>query len=246
MSAAKKINKSKTSPSTRKRWFATWWGVSFIGAIIIFLGTVIWFAYEVIGSFRDLAYSTDSPNSSIPSVPATSALNTLVTSDDPSAGTADAKVQIVEFSDFQCPFCRQASGIVRTIMLEYGSDIHYVYRDFPVTSVHPEAQIAAEAGECAHEQDKFWELHDRIFQNQNALESSNLKTYAQQAGLNVQQFNTCLDSGRHRDEVLEDFQAGLEAGVAGTPTFFINGSIVPGVIPLETFREIIDQLLDRV
>lgn len=169
--------------------------------------------------------------------------NELLTEDDPSFGPKDAKVHIVEFGDFQCPYCKEAFPIVKKILSEYGNRIHLVFRDFPLLDMHPEALKAAEATECAQEQGKFWQLHDKIFQNQDRLSDSNLKLWARQLGLEPGKFNSCLDSGKYYDEVLEDLEAGIKAGVTGTPTFFINGYKVPGIISEENFKRIIMELL---
>ena len=170
----------------------------------------------------------------------------VATDDDPSIGNPDAKLTIVEFADFGCPFSREASFSIRALALTYADRIEYIYRDFPITDSHPEAQMAAEAGECAREQDedKFWAYHDTLYQNQDDLARSSLREYARAVGLNVSKFDQCLASGRYRQEVLEDFQDGVEAGVVGTPTFFFNGQRVAGAIPLETLRLIVDAYLD--
>ncbi|MBI5037703.1 MAG: DsbA family protein [Candidatus Kerfeldbacteria bacterium] len=166
----------------------------------------------------------------------------LDTADDPVEGNPDATIVIVEFSDFQCPFCFQAFPIVRELINAYGQDVKFVYRDFPITDSHPQAQKAAEAGECAHVQGRFWEMHDKLFLNQNDLSVPSLKRYANEIGLDTELFNQCLDSNAYADEVEEDFVAGLAAGVTGTPTFFINGRPFTGSVTFDQFAEIIDQL----
>jgi len=167
----------------------------------------------------------------------------VVTNDDPAHGSAGAPVTIVEFGDFECPFCRQAFPIVRQLLAESGDQVYLIYRDFPLRDIHPHAQKAAEAAECAADQGKFWAYHDRLFQNQEALTVSDLKRYARQVGLDANVFDQCLDSGRQAAEVEEDFQAGLAAGVQGTPTFFVNGQRIAGVLPLEVWRQIINELV---
>jgi protein-disulfide isomerase len=120
--------------------------------------------------------------------------------------------------------------------------VKLVYRDFPL-DLHQNARKAAEAAECADEQGKFWEFHDKLYENQNSLDNESLKQYAKDMGLNTNQFNTCLDSGKMTQEVLKDFEDGSSYGVTGTPTLFINGIKVVGAQPYEFFKKIIDQEL---
>lgn len=175
----------------------------------------------------------------------TSSQQTMVTNDDPSSGSPNAKIHIVEFSDFQCPFCRQSFPVVRKLMLEYGDQIYFVFRDFPISDLHPQAQKAAEAGECAHEQGKFWPMHDKIFQNQENITVSDLKNYAIQIGLDTTKFNQCLDTSKYASEVRSDLVDGALAGVTSTPTFFINGSMVEGTITESAFRRIFAEILSN-
>lgn len=167
----------------------------------------------------------------------------IATDDDPSVGPKEARITIVEFSDFECPFCKQAFPIIRELMVKYGDRVRFIHRDFPITQIHDKAQKAAEAGECADEQGKFWALHDKIFQYAPAIAVSDLKRYAQETGLDTARFNACLDNAQFAAEVQQDFQDGVALGVRGTPTWFINGKKVEGVIPRESFIKLLDQLL---
>jgi protein-disulfide isomerase len=161
---------------------------------------------------------------------------------DPFIGGSDATVEIVEFSDFQCPFCARTVPTVKQILDEYGNQVKIVYKDFPL-SFHQNAQKAAEVAECADDQGSFWEYHDVLFANQASLDTTSLKKYAQDLGLDTGQFNECLDSGKHTQEVLEDFNEGRSLGISGTPTFFINGRKLVGAQPFSAFKAIIDQEL---
>jgi len=175
-----------------------------------------------------------------------------VTSNDAPSGVAmlgspDAKVTIIEYSDFQCPFCaRFYTGAYPQIKAQYveTGKANIVFKDYPL-SFHPQAQKAAEAGKCALEQgnEKFWKLHDLIFQNQAQLSVDNLKLWAVQAGVNAAKFNDCLDSGRMAAAVQRDFAEGQAAGVRGTPTFIVNGKQVVGAQPFEAFQTAIDAAL---
>ena len=141
--------------------------------------------------------------------------------DDPVLGNKNAPVTVIEFSDFQCPFCErfysQTLPLLEQNYISTGK-VKLVYRDFPLSSIHPDAQKAAEAAECADEQGKFKEMHDKLFENQNSLSTSSLKSYAAQLGLDAAKFNGCLDSGKYASEVQKDFNDGSAAGVSGTPS----------------------------
>lgn len=235
------------TPPHHRPWYATMSGIVLLSLGVIVVGLLVVLAGLVVRYVQNIDTSQITllpPTTNRLTEPLANG-ETHVTSDDPSAGSSSAKVQIVEFGDFQCPFCRESSGIVRRIIADYGDRIHFVFRDFPVTEKHPDAAKAAEAGECAQEQsaDKFWALHDKFYQNQNKLGVSQLKSYAVQVGLDAAAFNACLDSGKFATEVAEDFQAGIDANVGGTPTFFINGYQLSGVVSEEVFRHAIDLVL---
>ncbi|MDZ4221773.1 MAG: DsbA family protein [Patescibacteria group bacterium] len=166
----------------------------------------------------------------------------VATDDDPSIGRADAGVTIVEFSDFECPFCRQSYPIIRSLTQEFKDEVRFIYRDFPLVAIHENAHTAARAGFCADKQDLFWQLHDKLFQNQDAMGKTAILGYANQIGADSAAFAACLDSQEAYNEVDEDIAAGEAAGVSGTPTWFINGIRVAGVIPEDVFRQIIIEL----
>ncbi len=169
--------------------------------------------------------------------------------DDPALGNSKAPITMIEFSDFQCPFCGRFFNDTELKIIEKyvkTGKVYLVYRDFPISSIHSYAEKAAEAGECAHEQNKFWQLHDLIFQNQLDLTVSALKKYAGRvSSLDVNKFSKCLDSGKYRNEVAKDVKDGEDAGVRGTPTFFINGTALVGAQPFDVFEQILDGLLKK-
>jgi protein-disulfide isomerase len=164
---------------------------------------------------------------------------------DPSLGPAAAAVTIVEFSDFQCPFCQQVAPTLKRVRETYGDQVRIVWKDFPLTQIHPQAFKAGEAAHCAAEQDKFWEYHDRLFANQQALQPGDLKTYAADLGLDTAAFNECVDGSRYGNRVSEGVAQGSRLGVNSTPTVYINGRILAGAHPYETFAAIIDEELSR-
>ena len=169
----------------------------------------------------------------------------LEMADHPALGLGEAPVKIVEFSDFECPFCRRALPALEQIKEHYGDQIQIVFRQFPLNNIHPRAQKAAEASLCAHEQGQFWTLHDLLFQEPVELEVASLKAKADSLGLNTEAFNACLDSGKNADRVRSDIRDGVIAGVTGTPAVFINGRMVSGAQPFETYATIIDDELER-
>jgi protein-disulfide isomerase len=160
----------------------------------------------------------------------------------PSKGPADAPIVIVEFSDFQCPFCQRANPTVDQVLKTYGDKIRFVYRHYPLPN-HPDARPAAEAAECADEQGRFWPYHDQLFANVSRLSGPDLLQHAKAAGLDAPTFAECVDSRRFKGKVESDLKDADEAGVSGTPAFFINGRPLEGAQPFEAFKRIIDEEL---
>lgn len=162
----------------------------------------------------------------------------------PTIGPASAPITIVEWSDFQCPYCSKVAPTLHEVKAKYGDKVRIAFRQFPL-SFHQQAQKAAEAALCAHEQGKFWELHDAMFGNQQALGVDQLKAKAAELGINADQFNSCVDGGKYVQWVKDDMAAGSAAGVTGTPAMFINGRMVSGAVPFEQLAQIIDDELAR-
>lgn len=167
---------------------------------------------------------------------------------DPTLGDPSASVTLVEFADFQCPFCEKFFQTAEKEIIEKyvkTGKAKLVYRDFPLSSIHPFAQKSAEAGECANEQGKFWQYHDFLYEHQNDLSLANLKIWAKDLGLNSGQFNVCLDTGKYEKEVEGDLNAGIAAGVEGTPATFVNGRLVSGAVPFAQFQAAIEVELKK-
>ncbi len=148
------------------------------------------------------------------------------------------KLTIVEFGDFQCPFCKEEFPIFRSLMQVVIPGVQFAFRQFPLADIHPFAIRAAEGSMCAQDQDKFWAYHDQLYLNQEDLTDDALSKYATIVGLDVPKFNQCLTSGTHHKDVMKDLQDGTRLGVKGTPTFFINGVKLEGVIPSDVWRAI--------
>lgn len=181
-------------------------------------------------------------------------LREVSTDDDPFLGDKDAPVTIIEFSDYQCPFCRRFwTDTLPQLKDQYlnTGKARLIYRDFPL-DFHLAAQAAAETAECAGDQERYWEMHDKIFNEQGrqgegtiSFTEQDLKQWAKEIGLKTKTFNQCLTDGKYRNEVKKDLEDGVRAGVSGTPTFFINGRVLVGAQPLAAFQAIIEEELKK-
>jgi protein-disulfide isomerase len=161
----------------------------------------------------------------------------------PAKGQASAPIELIEFADFQCPYCLAASPTVKRVLDTYGDRIRFVYRNYPLAN-HPQARPAAEAAQCANEQGQFWPYHDRLFGEPGKLSDGDLKQTAASLGMDAAKFNKCVDEHKYRGVVDADAQAGNEAGVTGTPAFFINGRLLSGAQPFDAFKRVIDEELE--
>ena len=158
-------------------------------------------------------------------------------------GDAKAPVTIVEFSDFQCPFCQKAEPILKDLLAKYNGQVKLAFLDFPMRSLHSQAQIAAEAARCAEQQGRFWQYHDLLFADQTKLDEAGLAQSARSLGLDENSFQSCLKSGKFKAQIEHDVQEGTRAGVVGTPAFFIDGISLNGVQPEAEFEKIINSEL---
>ncbi len=164
----------------------------------------------------------------------------------PITGGVSAKVTVVEFSDFQCPYCAKGSEILGQLKKKYGKKLKIAFKNFPLP-FHNHAQLAAEAGFCVHEQDarKFWKMHDKMFADQSKLNKEGLLASAKEMGVDMNKFTACLNQGKYTAKVKEDMEHGKKVGVKSTPTFFVNGKMINGAQPIEVFAEIIDEELNK-
>ena len=161
----------------------------------------------------------------------------------PSLGPQDAPITIVEFSDFQCPFCKRwHAEVYQPLLAAYPGKIRFVYRNLPLTTIHPDAQSAAEAALCADEQNAFWQFHDKLLSG-DLLGTGVYTQYASDLNLNASTFESCLTANKYQAEIQKDSDFAINLGVNSTPTFFINGLAVVGAQPLEVFKQVIDKEL---
>ncbi len=169
-----------------------------------------------------------------------STLKPAVSSADHHQGNVNAAFTLVEYGDFECPHCRRAHPLIKRLLKERGDDLNFVFRNFPLSEIHPHAQMSAIVAEAAGKQEKFWEMHDLIFENQDKLSAKFLMTLAEELDLDLEKFAADTTSTEVATKVEKDFESGIRSGVNGTPTFFLNGSRVL------TYDETYESLLDAI
>ncbi|HEY8833793.1 MAG TPA: DsbA family protein [Gemmatimonadaceae bacterium] len=151
-----------------------------------------------------------------------------VSAEEHAAGPDEGPVTLVEYGDYECPYCGMAHPIVKAVQRALGDQLRFVFRNFPLAEAHPHARLAAQAAEAAGAQGRFWEMHDMLFENQNALEPADILGYAKSIGLDIARFEQDLEAGTYAKKVRDDFRNGVRSGVNGTPTFFVNGERYDG------------------
>ena len=171
---------------------------------------------------------------------ATGTLVPAVGPQDHIRGPVDARVTLVEYGDYQCPYCGLAFESVQSVQSALANEMRFVFRHFPLVQIHPHAQQAAEAAEAAGAQGKFWEMHDMLFTHQDALDLGSLRRYAAEIGLDILKFDEDIEGHRHLPKIMADYQSGIESGVEGTPTFFIDGEIYTGDYDSESLRRALE------
>lgn len=168
---------------------------------------------------------------------------TVALGDAPTEGPASARVTVVEFGDFECPYCGAEEPIVSQMLADYAGRIRFAFKEFPLSQIHPYAELAAEAALAANAQGKFWPYHDALYANQSALARTDLDALATKLGLDRTKFDAALDGGTFKAAVEADVAQGTSLGVGGTPTFFVNGIAVVGAVPYATLKSVIDEEL---
>jgi protein-disulfide isomerase len=199
---------------------------------------------DVYAKLMEQAAAAPPPAAAAPADAAPEAKVDIKVGDAPARGPASAPVTVIEFSDFQCPFCGRVTPTLKQIEDDYKGKVRIAFRNLPLP-FHDKAHLAAEAALAANEQGKFWQMHDKLFANQQALDRPSLDKYAEELGLDMPKFKKALDSGKFKDKVDEDAKAGAAVGATGTPTFFINGTRVVGAQPVEKFKSVIDAELKK-
>lgn len=172
----------------------------------------------------------------------TATLSPPVSDRDHSEGRASAALTLVEFGDYQCPYCGAAYSVIKRLQRDLGSKLRFVFRNFPLTQAHPYAMVAAEAAEAASLQGKFWQMHDLIYENQDQLDPSILPAWAEQLGLNVAEFGRAIKEGLVTQRIKDDRKSGIHSGVNGTPCFFINGVRFDGAPDYEQLLDALESM----
>jgi len=212
-------------------------------AVGVLLGYVVW-GYQPNGSSAQAAAQPSGPVVDASATSEPKFVRYKIPADGfPTLGPKNAPITIVEFSDYQCPFCRRwHQQVYEPLLAAYPGQIRIVYRNLPLTSIHPDAQAAAEAAMCAGDQDAYWPYHDKLFSSES-LDTQTFLQYAQDLSLNVEQFKSCITEQKFKNAIQTDSDFAINLGVSSTPTFFINGLAVVGAQPLDVFKQIIDKEL---
>lgn len=229
-------------------WYKKSWGKTLIVILaFVFVIALSFFSYVgylsgKIKKGEPVSFSFTKAQNAQTSKPATDLdLEKIETADDPFLGNRNAKLVLVEFADFLCGSSRKEFSVIRELASLYPNDLKIIYRDFPILG--DDSIYLAMGGDCANEQGKFWQYYDYAFMNQGQVNQSNLDQLAVMLGLNKDKFSACLNSEKYKEEVSKDFFDGIEAGVSGTPTFFLNGYKIEGAVPLENFKKLLDKVL---
>ncbi len=172
-------------------------------------------------------------------------VSSLLTEDDPFLGTDQPLLYIVSYQSFGCPFCKENQADIKRMMEKYGGLVRFIFKDFPTESLHPDVFSAHLAAGCAQDQGKFWEYHDVLFANQGKHTKADLKSYAENLGFNIAEFDACLDNEKHSQEIRQDFAQGVDLGVVGTPSYVINGKLIPGAITFDLWEQILAYIIQQ-
>ena len=232
----------KTVTFKRSHFYAVLVVLAF--AVGIFAGYIVWGrqsspTQNVVQAQQPQQGTVAAPSVAVPTAQVTR--YDVPTDGFPSTGPADAPIVIVEFSDFQCPFCKRFyDETYRKLIDAYPNKIRFVFRHLPLTSIHPEAFPAAEASMCANEQNAFWDYHDKIFENQDKLGGELYSQIARDLKLDTEKFAQCVAARKYKDLVQQDSDFAVRLGIQSTPTFFVNGLALVGAQPFEMFKQVID------
>jgi len=234
-----------------KPWFKKWWVYLLAAFLLLVFIYVVYIAFLVYNEYHNLKTGIITETTELEIFLAGRKHfdpdnENLDYAGDPYLGSPQADLKIVEFADFQCPYCREVFSSIRKMAALYGDQVQFIIKDFPVNSLHPLAQEAAQAASCADQQGQYWSYHDQLFINQDNLTTEqDLINLAKQINLNISDFQTCLSNNQITSEINHDYQEGNNLGVRGTPTFFFNGVMVEGSLSEAQFVSLIEYFLNN-
>lgn len=229
-----------TYRSQRRHWYQHWWGKALIFVTAVIFVEMIIFIFFVSFYYQKL-YSGEILGRALDSVEQQARLDLLQNGIDPSLGPEIADITVVAFEDYSCPFSLQSQPLIKQLVAKYPGRLKFIYKDFPLSAIHPKAEAAAEAAQCAFEQDKFWEYQDALFADQERYSDEHFRSLAKELGLNISRFNECYNTHKYKQSVAEDVRLGRSLGVRGTPTWFVNGELVA-----EGYGPGLEALFDKV
>lgn len=230
-------------------WYKRWWGRTLIVLILLVLIIVGYFAQMVYSNVQhrvkgDIYNKETGQWITLAEYKETRrAISKLITGDDPWLGAEEPAVYIEAYESFGCPFCKANQKDLKELLAHYSSVVRLVVKDFPLEGIQPGVFDAHLAAACADEQGKYWEYHDYIYEHQDAFTKAELKQWAKTLSLDTAKFNKCLDDEKYSNEIRQDYAEGVEAGVVGTPGYVINGTLISGTIPFETWQQILAYII---
>lgn len=227
-----------------KKWYKKWWVIFFGFILLILLLGVAAFGFMVAHYYKEIKSGKNIPRQfQIKKLDPATLKKIEGNLLNPSAGTSSPKITIVEFADFSCSHCKEFFGVLREASFKYPDQIKIIFRDYPVVSEH--SMLLANAGRCAAEQGKFWPMHDKMFINQGVSKNEELYSLFEQTGGNVNQFKSCLIENKYQNLINEDILDAQELKIEGTPTWFINGQLMPGGLSQDQFDQLIEKMINN-
>ncbi len=243
--------KDAEAQSYFKAWYKRWWGKVILALIVLTIILFFYFFYLMFNNYGNLKqgniYNKDLGSwiTAAEYQENKKVVGEIMTEDDPWLGAENPLIYIVAFESFSCPFCKDNQEDLKKMINKFGQMVRFIFKDFPTEGLHPNVFKAHLAASCAQEQGKFWEYHDLLFANQGNFTEINLKSLAQSIGLDSKEFNTCLSSEEFSQEIRQDYANGVQVGVVGTPSYLVNGQLIPGTINYETWEEIIALIINQ-
>ena len=243
--------KDAEAQSHFRPWSKRWWGRLILLIIILMVILLIFFSSFLFDNYRNLkngniyheglgTWITSEQYRENQRI-----IGDIMTGDDPWLGAEEPLIYIIAFESFACPFCRDNQEDLQRMITKFGQIIRFIFKDFPTEGLHENVFQAHLGAACAQEQGRFWEYHDLLFANQGDFTKNNLKSLAKNLGLNSRDFNSCLDEEKFSQEIRQDYAQGVQAGIAGTPSYLINSQLIPGAISYATWEEIIALIIKQ-